>query len=82
MDHSFQVIFWRYQMEILLAVIIALIGITIIAIDIISRAIDVQVTIVHTRLEIKVSNLITKVEQTKMYHILSWLNLVNAEEGN
>lgn len=69
-------------MGILLAVVTALIGITIIAVEIISRVIDIQVSIVQMRLEISITNSVTKLEQTKMYNILSWLNLVNHEEGN
>ena len=69
-------------MGILLAVVTALIGITLIAVDIISRVIDIQVSIVQMRLEISITNSVTKLEQTKLYNILSWFNLVNHEEGN
>lgn len=69
-------------MGILLAVVVALIGITLIAVDIISRIIDVQVSIVQMRLEISIKNSVTKLEQTKLYNVLSWLNILNHEEGN
>lgn len=69
-------------MGILLAVVVALIGITLIVVDIISRVIDVQVSIVQMRLEISIKNSVTKLEQTKLYNVLSWLNILNHEEGN
>ena len=82
MDHSFQYVLGDITMGILLAVIIALIAITLIVIDIVSRVIDVHVKMVHHRLEISLYNSATRLEQTKVYSILAWFNLVNVEEGN
>ena len=69
-------------MSILLAVVVGLIGITLIVVDTISRVIDIHVEIVHSRLEVSVKNLVTKIENTKAYNVLSWLNIVDHEEGN